>query len=94
MVEDEGLKKDFQKCCDAVLADGLDLEQVDEDDDLEFLIRSDVKRGVARNFIRDISGWAQRYNQTCIVESYVNLTGRLCWPSGLFICQPCVQSNR
>lgn len=63
-VVDEGLKTEFQKACDVSLNDGLDLEQIYEDQDPEFFIQSGVKRGVARRFVRDISGWAKRYKQS------------------------------
>jgi hypothetical protein len=60
-VADERLKTEFRKACDVSLADGLDLEQVYEDQDPEFFIQSGVKRGVARRFVSDIAGWAKRY---------------------------------
>ena len=46
----------FQKACDVALDDELDLEQVYEDQDPDFFIRSGVKRGVARRFVRYIGG--------------------------------------
>lgn len=32
-----------------------------EDQDADFFIRSGVKRGVARRFVRDIKSWAEQY---------------------------------
>jgi hypothetical protein len=58
-VGDEMLKNEFQKACDAILIEGLDLEH--EDQDAEFLVRSGVKRGIARRFVRDIGHWGKRH---------------------------------
>jgi hypothetical protein len=57
----EKLKEGFQKVCNVTLQDGLDLEQVYEDQDPSFFVRSGVKRGVARRFVSDIDGCAKRY---------------------------------
>ncbi|KAF1951657.1 hypothetical protein CC80DRAFT_597128 [Byssothecium circinans] len=60
-VVDEALKDEFRKACVATLEDGLDLEQVYEDQDPSFFVQNGVKRGVARRFVSDIDGWAKRY---------------------------------
>jgi hypothetical protein len=60
-VVDEALKEEFRKACNATLEDGLDLEQVYEDQDPAFFVRSGVKRGIARRFVSDIDGWSKRY---------------------------------
>ncbi|KAF2820762.1 hypothetical protein CC86DRAFT_303961, partial [Ophiobolus disseminans] len=60
-VVDELLKDEFRKACVATLEDGLDLEQVYEDQDPGFFVSSGVKRGVARRFVSDIDPWAKRY---------------------------------
>jgi hypothetical protein len=60
-VVDQTLQLEYQKACDATLRDGLDLEQVFEDQDTDFFIQSGVKRGVARRFVRDIGAWAELY---------------------------------
>lgn len=60
-VADEVLKDEFRKACVATLEDGLDLEQVYEDQDPGFFVQSGVKRGVARRFVSDIDRWAKRY---------------------------------
>lgn len=60
-VVDQTLQLEYQKACDATLHDGLDLEQVFEDQDADFFIQSGVKRGVARRFVRDIEVWAKHY---------------------------------
>lgn len=58
-VVDQTLQLEYQKACDVTLQDGLDLEQVFEDQDADFFIQSGVKRGVARRFVRDIETWAE-----------------------------------
>ncbi|CAI7595764.1 unnamed protein product [Penicillium palitans] len=45
--------------CDAMLEDGLDLEQVYKDQDPEFFISKGIKRGIARRFVEDIKGWVE-----------------------------------
>jgi hypothetical protein len=60
-VVDEALKEEFRKACNATLEDGLDLEQVYEDQDPGFFVRSGVKRGIVRRFVSDINGWSKRY---------------------------------
>ncbi|KAH8655699.1 hypothetical protein BX600DRAFT_470165, partial [Xylariales sp. PMI_506] len=42
------------------LAGCLDLEQVYDDQDEEFYIKKNVKRGVVRRFVRDIPLWVQK----------------------------------
>ncbi|KAJ4330650.1 hypothetical protein N0V95_010019 [Ascochyta clinopodiicola] len=64
-VVDEALKDEFRKACVATLEDGLDLEQVYEDQDPSFFIQRDVKRGVARRFVSDIDRWAKRCRLSC-----------------------------
>ena len=63
-VVDETLKMEFQKACDVALDDVLDLEQVYEDQDPEFFIRSGMKRGVARRFVSDIARCVKRYKES------------------------------
>jgi hypothetical protein len=60
-VVDEKLKTEFGKACKVALQDGLDLEQVYEDQDPGFFIRKGVKLGVARRLVHDIEGWVKRY---------------------------------
>jgi hypothetical protein len=42
----------------------LDLEQLHEDQDSDFLIQGGVKRGVARRFVSDIGTWTELYKST------------------------------
>ena len=60
-VHEEILKVEFQKACDVTLADGLDLEQIHEDQDPDFFIERGVKRGIARRFVGDIDHWVKTY---------------------------------
>jgi hypothetical protein len=69
-VHDEKLKVEFRKARDTLLADDLDLEQVHEDQDPDFLIQKGVKRGIARRFVGDIKDWVKRYKCTCDVEEF------------------------
>jgi hypothetical protein len=55
-VRRDELKKEFQKARDASLDDGLDLEQVSEQDP-SFFIDKGVKIGIARRFVWDIKTW-------------------------------------
>ena len=65
-VDDDELKLDFQKACDVTLADGLDLEQLHEDQDFDFLIGKGVKRGIARRFVRDIDRWVKKHKRSVV----------------------------
>jgi hypothetical protein len=56
-VGDEILRAEFAKACEVALQDGLDLEQVHEDQDPGFLSGRGVKRGIARRFVNDIERW-------------------------------------
>ena len=53
-VGDQILKAEFQKTCDVALIDGLDLEQIHEDQNPSFSTDRGVKTGVARRFVKDI----------------------------------------
>lgn len=60
-VQSEELKKDYQKCCDLMQDVGLDLEQIHEVKDEEFSTCREVKLGIARRFVTDISKWAEQF---------------------------------
>lgn len=60
-VVDEAQKAEYQKAGDAILGEMMDLELAYKDQDPGFLIKSDVKVGVARRFVGDIAQWAQLY---------------------------------
>jgi hypothetical protein len=63
-VVDEAQKNEYQKACDFVLREMLDLEQVHDDQNPDFFIRGGVKCGVARRFVSDIARWAKHYKTT------------------------------
>jgi hypothetical protein len=63
-VKSPGLKAEYQKACDAIIEDGLDLEQIHKDPNPEFLIKNGVKRGIAHRVVEDIDYWVKRYKQT------------------------------
>lgn len=47
-----------------VLADGLDLQQIYENQDVSFFVDKGVKRGVARRFVRDVEYWVKEHRST------------------------------
>ncbi|KAK7928423.1 hypothetical protein PG985_005421 [Apiospora marii] len=61
-VDDVVLKFEFRKARDLTLAEGLDLEQLHEDQDYQFLLDKGVKLGIARRFVRDVKSWASLLN--------------------------------
>lgn len=58
-VTNDTLKAAFRQACDAMLEDGLDLEQVYKDQVPEFFISKGIKRGIARRFVEDIKDWVE-----------------------------------
>jgi hypothetical protein len=52
-VDDQTLKAGFRKARDAVLAGGVDLEQIYGDQDSSFFIDKGVMKGIARRFVSD-----------------------------------------
>lgn len=58
-VIDETLKAQFRLACDVTLANGLDLEQIHEDQDAGFFVGKGVAVGIARRFVGDIGRWAR-----------------------------------
>ena len=67
-VFDEGQKREYQKACNIILDDGLDLEQVSEAHEVDFLIRNGVKRGAAWRYVHNIPVWAKRQKQAHSAE--------------------------
>ena len=61
----DNLKSEFRRAGALALADGLDLEQIYEEQDPDFFIRQGVKRGITHRFVHDIKVWVERY---CTVE--------------------------
>jgi hypothetical protein len=56
----ETLKDDIKKACDLAIKNGLDLNQIHEDQDPDFFIKHGVKVGVARRFVSDIRDWVEQ----------------------------------
>jgi hypothetical protein len=77
-VIDETLKGEFRKACDATLNDGLDLEQVYEDQDPNFYIQSGVKRGVARRLLVILEYGSSDISHL-VASSYQSKLVLLCW---------------
>jgi hypothetical protein len=44
------------------LNEGLDLEQLHEEQDIQFWLDQGVKRGIAKRFVRDIKAWIKEYD--------------------------------
>jgi len=60
-VTSQTLKDDIGKASDVALTNGLNLKQIDKDQDPEFFIKHDVTVGVARCFVDDIREWSNSY---------------------------------
>lgn len=60
LVHSKTFKDDIEKACDVALTNGLDLKQIDKDQDPEFFIKNGVKVGVARRFVNDIRDWIKQ----------------------------------
>ena len=60
-VADEALQREFAKACNVALQDGLDLEQIVEEREVNFFVQKGVKRGIARRFVCDIGEWVNIY---------------------------------
>ena len=63
---DQTLKVKFRKTRDVALPDGLDLEQIHENQDSSFFIDKGVMKGIARRFVSDIEHWVKQYK--CVGE--------------------------
>jgi hypothetical protein len=50
-------KQEYQKACDIMIGEYIDLELIYQEPDPEFLIAGGVKRGPALHIVRDISKW-------------------------------------
>jgi hypothetical protein len=68
-VGDQILKAEFQKACDVALANGLDLEQIHEDQDPSFFTDKGVMIGVARRFVRNIEYWVKEHKYISRAET-------------------------
>jgi hypothetical protein len=64
-VESEEQKADYQKSCDYLIKEGIDLELIYQDQTVvdELRTRVGVKRGVAQRVVGDVGHWAKKYKQ-------------------------------
>jgi hypothetical protein len=59
-VRREDQKDEIRKLCDIALNQGLDLQQLYDDQDPDFFIKQDIKVGIARRVISDIGYWVEQ----------------------------------
>jgi uncharacterized protein YdiU (UPF0061 family) len=64
-VDDNDLKNDYQKACQVVLKNGLDLQQIFNCLDSNFFIEKEVKVGMAHCFVdvNNIIEWVKHYQE-------------------------------
>jgi hypothetical protein len=67
-VKKSSLKVEYQKACDVIIEEGLDLELIRRDPKPQFLIERGIKRGIAEHVVGDIDYWAKRYKRAGIGE--------------------------
>lgn len=53
------LKLEYQKACDLMIDDSIDLGLIRRDPDLKYLIEKKIKRGVAEHIVGDIDEWVK-----------------------------------
>jgi hypothetical protein len=54
------LKAKYQKACDYIIEDGLDLELIHQDQNPDFLTKRGIKRGIALRIVGDIGYWVKK----------------------------------
>lgn len=59
-VRSEMYKTEYQKAGDVTLAECLNLQQVYQDQDVEFYVIKGVKRAVARSYVSDVEVWVKQ----------------------------------
>jgi hypothetical protein len=59
-VEDLEQKAGYEKAYKVIMDDGMDLELIYQDPNLEFLIKGGIKRGAALHVMGDIEDWVKR----------------------------------
>lgn len=77
-VTDDMLKTGFRQACNIALGNGLDLEQVYNDQDPGFFVGKGIKIGIARRFVDDIGDWVKHVKKkknTAHSRSNIRLTG-------------------
>jgi hypothetical protein len=58
-VKKPALKPEYQKACDLMIDDGIDLGLIRRDHDPKYLIEKKIKRGVAERIVGDIDEWVK-----------------------------------
>ncbi|CAI7646678.1 unnamed protein product, partial [Penicillium pancosmium] len=67
-IVDDNLKAQFRQAYEVTLANGLDLEQIHEDQDPSFFVGKGVAVGIARRFVSDIGKWLVFNNNASVPE--------------------------
>jgi hypothetical protein len=62
-VKEPALKAEYNTACGVILEEGMDLELIREDPNPDFLVKRGVKRGIAKQVVRDIDYWARNIKQ-------------------------------
>ena len=57
------LKVEYQKACDMIIEEGIDLELIRRDPKPDFLIERGIKRGIAEHVVGDIDYWVKKYKR-------------------------------
>ncbi|KAJ5240563.1 uncharacterized protein N7469_002154 [Penicillium citrinum] len=70
-VTDDTLKAAFRQVCDLMLENGLDLEQVYQDQDPGFFIGKGIKMGIARRFVQDIQRWVESVKKAIPIHEII-----------------------
>lgn len=56
-------KVEYQKACDVIKEDSMDLELIRQDPNPDLLIKRGVKRGIAEHVVGDIDYWVKKYKR-------------------------------
>jgi hypothetical protein len=62
-VKEPALKAEYQTACGVILEEDMNLELIREVPDPDFLVERGIKRGIARQVVRDIDHWARNIEQ-------------------------------
>jgi hypothetical protein len=62
-VKEPALKAEYQTACGVILEEDINLELIREVPDPDFLVERGIKRGIARQVVRDIDHWARNIEQ-------------------------------
>ena len=62
-VDSTTLKVEYQKACEVILEEGMDLETIRRKPNPDFLTKKGVKRGIAEHVVDDIDYWVEKYKR-------------------------------